>query len=114
MKEKINQALFWANEEKRPRKFLIFFLVLLFLSSIFSVVREVYFPPKASFTSIPSLYAESDKEKAKFQLKEAELEKVMKEIYQFQQKQKHMGLTKSDSVRIEYLYNEYKKLKNEP
>lgn len=60
------------------------------------------------------MYAESDKEKAKFQLKEAELEKVMKEIYQFQQKQKQVGLTKSDSVRIEYLYNEYKKLKNEP
>ena len=114
MKEKINQALSWANGEKRPKKFLIFFLVILALSSIFSIVREMYFPPKITFNSIPTLYAQSDKEKEKFHLKEVELEKVMKEIHQFQQKQKHMGLTKSDSVRIEYLYNEYKKLKNEP
>lgn len=114
MKEKFKQYVHWANEENRPKKFLIFFLIFLFLSSIFAVVREIYFPPQATFTSIPMMYAESDKEKAKFQLKEAELEKVMKEIYQFQQKQKQVGLTKSDSVRIEYLYNEYKKLKNEP
>lgn len=114
MKEKINKALSWANEEKRPKKFLISFLALLFLSSIFSIVREVYFPPKATFTSIPMMYAKSDKEKAKFQLKEAELEKVMKELHYFQQKQQEIGLTKKDSLRIEYLYNEYKKLKNEP
>lgn len=112
MKEKIKSILSWANEERRPKKILYFFLGFLLLSSVFAIVKEIYFPPQTTFTSIPMIYAESDKEKAKFQLKEAELEKVMKEIYQFQQKQ--VGLTKSDSVRIEYLYNEYKKLKNEP
>lgn len=114
MKEKIKSILSWANEERRPKKILYFFLGFLLLSSVFAIVKEIYFPPQTTFTSIPMIYAESDKEKAKFQLKEAELEKVMKEIYQFQQKQKQVGLTKSDSVRIEYLYNEYKKLKNEP
>ena len=47
----------------------------------------MYFPAKITFNSIPTLYAQSDKEKEKFQLKEVELEKVMKEIHQFQQKQ---------------------------
>ena len=62
-------------------------MVILALSSIFSIVREMYFPAKITFNSIPTLYAQSDKEKEKFQLKEVELEKVMKEIHQFQQKQ---------------------------
>ena len=30
------------------------------------------------------------------------------------EKEKMKSLTKNDSMRIEYLYNEYKKLKNEP
>ncbi|MDR7693394.1 hypothetical protein PG593_03605 [Riemerella anatipestifer] len=113
MKEKFKHILSWANREKRPKKFLYFFLGFLLLSSIFAIVKEIYFPSKITFTTIPKMYIESDKEKAKFQLKEAELEKVVKEIYRFHKKQQEVGLTKSDSVRIEYLYNEYKKLKNE-
>ena len=54
------------------------------------------------------------KKKEKFHLKEARLEKVMKELHSFQEKEKMKSLTKNDSMRIEYLYNEYKKLKNEP
>ena len=38
----------------------------------------------------------------------------MKELHSFQEKEKMKSLTKNDSMRIEYLYNEYKKLKNEP
>jgi hypothetical protein len=112
MKERIDSLLSWANEQNRPKKILIYFLVFLVLSGIFAVVREIYFPPKVTFTSIPNFYTQSDKEKEKFHLKEARLEKVMKELHSFQEKMK--SLTKNDSMRIEYLYNEYKKLKNEP
>ena len=91
MKERIDSLLSWANEQNRPKKILIYFLVLLVLSGIFAVVREIYFPPKVTLTSIPNFYAQSDKEKEKMK-----------------------SLTKNDSMRIEYLYNEYKKLKNEP
>ena len=38
----------------------------------------------------------------------------MKELNYFQEKEKMKRPTKNDSMRIEYLYNEYKKLKNEP
>jgi hypothetical protein len=86
----------------------------LVLSGIFAIVREIYFPPKVTLTSIPNFYTQSDKEKEKFHLKEARLEKVMKELHSFQEKEKMKSLTKNDSMRIEYLYNEYKKLKNEP
>ena len=91
MKERIDSLLSWANEQNRPKKILIYFLVLLVLSGIFAVVREIYFPPKVTLTSIPNFYTQSDKEKEKMK-----------------------SLTKNDSMRIEYLYNEYKKLKNEP
>jgi len=89
MKERIDSLLSWANEQNRPKKILIYFLVLLVLSGIFAVVREIYFPPKVTL-------------------------KVMKELHSFQEKEKMKSLTKNDSMRIEYLYNEYKKLKNEP
>ena len=114
MKERIDSLLSWANEQNRPKKILISFLIFLVLSGIFAVVREIYFPPKVTFTSIPSIYAQSDKEKEKLQLKEAQLEKVMKELHSFQEKEKMKILTRNDSMRIEYLYNKYKKLKNEP
>ena len=91
MKERIDSLLSWANEQNGPKKILICFLVFLVLSGIFAVVREIYFPPKVTFTSIPNFYTQSDKEKEKMK-----------------------SLTKNDSMRIEYLYNEYKKLKNEP
>ena len=103
MKERIDSLLSWANEQNRPKKI-----------GIFAVVREIYFPPKVTLTSIPNFYTQSDKEKEKFHLKEARLEKVMKELHSFQEKEKMKSLTKNDSMRIEYLYNEYKKLKNEP
>ena len=108
MKERIDSLLSWANEQNRPKKILICSLVLLVLSGIFAVVREIYFPPKVTLTSIPNFYTQSDKEKEK------RLEKVMKELHSFQEKEKMKSLTKNDSMRIEYLYNEYKKLKNEP
>ena len=114
MKERIDSLLSWANEQSRPKKILIYFLVFLVLSGIFAIVREIYFPPKITFTNIPNFYTQSDKEKEKFHLKEARLEKVMKELHSFQEKEKMKSLTKNDSMRIEYLYNEYKKLKNEP
>ena len=106
MKERIDSLLSWANEQNRPKKILFCFLVFLVLSGIFAIVREIYFPPKVTFTNIPNFYTQSDKEKEKFHLKEA--------LHSFQEKEKMKSLTKNDSMRIEYLYNEYKKLKNEP
>mgnify|MGYP003691319891 CR=1 FL=1 len=102
------------RDRNRPKKILFCFLVFLVLSGIFAIVREIYFPPKITFTNIPNFYTQSDKEKEKIHLKEARLEKVMKELHSFQEKEKMKSLTKNDSMRIEYLYNEYKKLKNEP
>ena len=66
MKERIDSLLSWANKQNRPKKILIYFLVLLVLSGIFAVVREIYFPPKVTLTSIPNFYTQSDKEKEKF------------------------------------------------
>ena len=54
MKERIDSLLSWANEQNRPKKILICSLVLLVLSGIFAVVREIYFPPKVTLTSIPN------------------------------------------------------------
>ena len=73
MKERIDSLLSWANEQNRPKKILIYFLVFLVLSGIFAVVREIYFPPKVTFTSIPNFYAQSGKEKENFHLKEVRL-----------------------------------------
>ena len=63
MKEIIDSLLSWANEQNRPKKILIYFLVLLVLSGIFAIVREIYFPPKITFTNIPNFYTQRDKQK---------------------------------------------------
>lgn len=112
MKEKLNSILNWANSDGRPKKFFYIFLGLIILSTVFNIIKEVYFPSKIDFTTIPSLYAQSDKTKEEINLKEQKLEQIVKELKQFKAKNEKQELSAQDSIRVEYLYNEYKKIKD--
>mgnify|MGYP003619974478 FL=1 len=58
------------------------------------------------------MYSESDQVKAKMDESEKKLETVVKELQLLKTKREKGTLTKNDSLRIEYLFNQYQTLKN--
>lgn len=107
----------WAKKE--PAKFISIIGGVLILFFIGGIIRDVYFP-KETFTTLskplPALYNKSDK--VIKNSKESEKEKtrkmsvIVKELEELKIKRDSHSLTESDSIRIEYLYNQYNLLKN--
>ena len=58
------------------------------------------------------MYSESDQVKAKMDESEKKMEAVVKELQLLKTKREEGPLTKNDSLRIEYLFNQYQTLKN--
>ncbi len=97
----------------KPKKVFAGAVAVMILSLIFSILQYCFFPPKVSLgESIPVFYSKSEKVKSKLEHNEKEMEKVVSELAAYQQKSREETLTKSDSIRIEYLYQQYQKLKN--
>lgn len=97
----------------KPKKVFAGAILIMVLSLIFSIFQYFFFPPKVSLgDSIPILYTKSDQVKNKMDKKEKEMEKTIQELSAFREKSKTQSLTKSDSVRIEFLYQQYQNLKN--
>lgn len=101
-----------------PKKFYTYTMILLTASFIFSMIQSIFFQPKIETTTvIPSLFRKSDrvireKEENKIQ-KQKELQKIVSELQELKFKRENLQLTKADSIRIEYLYNQYQIISNE-
>ena len=97
---------------KHPKQFYKYIMLILIVSFGLIFIQYYYFTPKIPINNIPNLYSESDEVKSEMNMNENKMENVVKELQQLKGKRENGPLTKNDSLRIEYLYNQYQKLKN--
>ena len=101
----------WAVNN--PKKFYIYAMVFLSLSFIGSLIQGVFFPSDTTFKiKPPALYTKSSTTEIGFKNNEKEMEKIVNELKILKTKRDQKALLKTDSLRIEYLYNQYQQLKN--
>ncbi len=108
----------WQWLQDHPKKTFRYMLIILVASTLFFIIKIFFlenFNSTITTTSrIPTVLGASDKyiekEREKIGLREDKMGKIVKELEFFKNKK---VLVKSDSVRIEYLLNQYSKLKNE-
>lgn len=95
-----------------PKKFFYVSLIFLSINFIFSLVKDIYFPPTPIENIIPTVYSESDKKIDRIKQKELEKEKIIQEMKILTEKRDKNELTKEDSLQVEYLISKYKDLEN--
>lgn len=102
----------WATQN--PKKFFIYSMVFLSASFIGSLVQDFFFPSDNTFKiKSPILYSRSKIVQNASAKNEKEIEKIVNEFKSLKVKSDSKGLRKEDSLRIEFLFNQYQKLKNE-
>lgn len=110
-KQTAKRWLSWAA--KNPKKFFICSMVLLSVSLIGSLIQGIFFPSDSSFKiKPPVLYSKSQAKQNALVGNDKEMEKIVNELTMLKEKRDRKELQKEDSLRIEYLYNQYQKLKN--
>lgn len=98
---------------KHPKESYKYVMIILLLSFAFSLFQYFYFTPKvAKSLVLPEMYSKSDQIKADLDQKDQKTEVIVKELEEFKAKREIAPLTKTDSLRIEYLFNQYQNLKN--
>lgn len=105
----------WLNwAVNNPKKFFVSAMILLSVSLITSLIHGIFFPSETIFKiKPPKLYSKSQTTQNKTINHEKEMEKIVKELETLKVKRDQKSLQKDDSLRIEYLYNQYQQLKNE-
>lgn len=116
IKNKIDDIREWA--EKRPKQIYIGGMIILFLCFSISLIKDIFFPSEnllvKTYGQSSSMLEATKMKNQQLQHKNtAKMEKIVKELEVYQKKYQEQGLDKTDSVRVEYLYNEYIQLKNE-
>ncbi len=111
----INKAKqIWEWLQKHPKLVYTYSSILLILSLGVFIVEVFFITPKTNTGKMIPLMFGSDQyineHKKKEKVKQQKLEQVIKELEAFQVKE---TLEKRDSIRIEYLLNQYNTLKNE-
>ena len=89
---------------------------MLFLSVSFvgSLIQGVFFPSDNAFKiKPPILYSKSKMVQNSTANNEKEMKKIVNELKLLKIKRDRKELKKEDSLRIEYLFNQYQKMKNE-
>lgn len=107
----LNQLKEWAK--KNPKKFYSYSLLILGITFIINTIRDFSFTPKTSNFKIPTLYHKSDYFFNQVENKDKEMEAIVKELKELEIKHQNNQLTATDSLRVEFLYNQYQKIKNE-
>jgi len=96
-----------------PKLVYSYMMITLIVSFSFPFIQYYCFTPKVqSRYFVPNLYSKSDKVKSDLDNNEQEMENVVRELQHYKSKRKKGPLTRNDSLRIEYLYNQYQNLKN--
>ncbi|RNA61406.1 hypothetical protein D1631_05395 [Chryseobacterium nematophagum] len=103
--------LSWAANN--PKRFFTYSLVFLSVSFIGSLIKGIFFPSETAFRiKSPALYSKSYPDQNAFVNNEKEMKKVVNELKILKVKRDRHILRKEDSLRIEYLLNQYQQLKN--
>lgn len=104
---------FCAFLEKRPKQVFIYAMLILSMSFIGMIIQGIFFPAKKEDSfKLPILYSKSDEKKAALDEKEKEMRKIMQQLEAYKNKRDSRSLTKEDSLRVNYLFNQYQSLKN--
>ena len=111
LKQTGKTALEWTI--KNPKKFFTYSMVFLSVSFVGSLVMGIFLPSESAFKiKPPMLYSKSNKSEQVGKNQEKEMEKIVNELQTLKLKRDRKELQKEDSLRIEYLYNQYQELKN--
>ena len=98
---------------KNPKKVYRYVMVVLVISFGLIFIQYYFFTSKLSIVhKIPTMYTESDRVKAAMDKKDQKLNVIVNELQSLKKKRESGPLSKSDSLRIEYLFNQYQTLKN--
>ncbi|GEM53017.1 hypothetical protein EB1_28070 [Empedobacter brevis NBRC 14943 = ATCC 43319] len=77
------------------------------------MIQGIFFPSEAAFKiKPPMLYSKSNTSQNTIVKNEKEMEKIVNELKTLKVKRDQNALQREDSLRIEYLFNHYQKLKN--
>lgn len=111
LKQKSQKWLQWAVHN--PKKFFTYSMILLSVSFIGSIIQGIFFPSEAAFKIRPPvLYSKSKTAQNLTVNNDKEMEKIVNELKALEVKRDQNALKKEDSLRIDYLFNQYQKLKN--
>lgn len=102
----------WATQN--PKKFFTYSMIFLSVSFIGSLIQGIFFPSDTAFKiKPPILYSKSKMAQNTLVNNEKEMEKIVSELKLLKMKRDRKELKKEDSLRIEYLFNQYQQLKND-
>ena len=98
---------------KHPKESYKYVMILLLVSFAFSFIQYFFFTPKvAKSLVLPEMYSKSDQIKTELDQKDQKTEVIVKELEEFNAKREIAPLTKTDSLRVDYLFKQYQILKN--
>ena len=98
---------------KNPKKVYRYIMVVLILSFGLIFIQYYFFTPKLlTGNKIPTMYSKSDQMKADMDKSDQKMNVIVSELQSLKKKRESGPLTKNDSLRIEYLFNQYQNLKN--
>lgn len=111
LRQKGQKWLQWAVQN--PKKFFIYSMILLSVSFIASLIQGIFFPSETAFKIRPLvLYSKNKTTQNLSANNDKEMEKIVNELKTLKLKRDRKALKKEDSLRIDYLFNQYQKLKN--
>lgn len=111
LKQKGQKWLQWAVQN--PKKFFTYAMILLSVSFIASLIQGIFFPSETAFKIRPPvLYSKTKTTQNLSANNDKEMEKIVNELKTLKLKRDRKALKKEDSLRIDYLFNQYQKLKN--
>lgn len=111
LKQKGQKWLKWAVQN--PKKFFTYSMIFLSVSFIGSLIQGIFFPSETTFRIRPPVLYSKSKTNQNFPVNnDKEMEKIVNELKTLKAKRDQNSLQKEDSLRIDYLFNQYQKLKN--
>lgn len=105
------------NIYNNPKIFYKYSMITLIVFFVFSVIKEIYYPTNYfESLEIPQIQRKSEQEikvmKKEEKDKEKESKEILEELQILGQKRETNTLTKSDSMRVEFLMNKYNEINN--
>ena len=110
LKQTGQKWLNWAVQN--PKKFFTYSMILLSVSFIASLIQGIFFPSETAFKIRPPvLYSKNKTTQNLSENNDKEMGKIVNELKTLKIKRDKNALKKEDSLRIDYLFNQYQKLK---
>lgn len=97
-----------------PKNVFTYSMIFLSVSFIGSLIQGIFFPSETVFTiKPPVIYSKSQMAHSPTVNNEREMKKIVEELKILKVKRDRKQLQKEDSLRIEYLFNQFQKLKTQ-